>query len=240
MMAAVRETLMVCKDERWLITPADEHGNRIAQSDHYDALVKQLKVKKKDGGDVGRVVGDDEAKAVMKACSEDGANGARDAVIFVLGIDAGLRREEIADVLTGHIDLKTGAVSVIDGKGGKNRRTAISQKGIEIVKHWLYARQEAWPDLTSSSPLIVGAYGTGVGPQTVWRHLVARLESAGVNAFTTHDMRRTFVTRKRKAGVALRIIQAAMGHASIETTAGYDRTDSDEVVAEIGKVESPW
>ena len=240
MMAAVRGTLMVCKDERWLVTPSDEHGNRIAQSDHYAALAKQLRVKKKGGKDVGRVVTDDESRAVMKACSEDGIDGARDAVIFILGIVAGLRREEISDVVTKHVDLGSGAVAVIDGKGGKDRVTSITKTDIPLVKRWLSLRQERWPDLTSSSPLIVGAYGTGIGPQTVWRHLVSRLSSAGVEAFTTHDMRRTFVTRQRKAGTALRVIQAAMGHASIDTTASYDRTESDEVVEAIGKVKSPW
>ncbi len=234
MMAAVRGTLNVCRIERWFVLPQDLDGYRPSHREHYDSLVDHLKGKKQKGRTVGRILSDEEMQALFASCQKDGRPGARDAVILALGIGANLRREEIADLELHSVDLKTGVVTVIAGKGDKNRTTALAKVGLAAVRAWLKYRG------TAAGPLITGPDGSGVGPQTIWRYLTRRREAAGVAMFAPHDMRRTFAARQRRAGTPLNLVRLAMGHADIKTTAQYDVTEIDEIVTAIQQVDLPW
>lgn len=50
-----------------------------------------------------------------------------------------------------------------------------------------------------------------------------RAKQAGLPEFAPHDLRRTFVSELLDAGVDLNVARALAGHASVTTTAGYDR-----------------
>jgi integrase len=61
---------------------------------------------------------------------------------------------------------------------------------------------------------------------------------AGVRPFTPHDLRRTCATYLWDAGVDGVTIQRILGHASIETTARYDRRSvyATRAAAEMVKI----
>ena len=70
--------------------------------------------------------------------------------------------------------------------------------------------------------------GVRLQPQAVQRILAKRARAARITKRTTpHDIRRTFATSILAAGAPLPVVQQLMGHASVQTTAQYDRSSED-------------
>jgi len=65
------------------------------------------------------------------------------------------------------------------------------------------------------------AGGPGLSTRQVGRIVASTAGRAGLGALRPHDLRRTFATRALSAGAPGPVVQAAMGHAHLETTARY-------------------
>lgn len=62
------------------------------------------------------------------------------------------------------------------------------------------------------------------------------LAAAGIQDFRWHDLRHTFATWMRQEGVALEVVQRALGHADLATTERYAHVADAEVLAAMQKV----
>lgn len=172
----------------------------------------------------GRLVTDGEVLALMRVCADDATPaGARDAAILALLRGAGLRRAEAADLDLADYDPENGAVTVRSGKGDKDRVVYAPAGARAALGDWFAVRGDA------PGPLFYGLVKGGkLAPRRLAGQALAivcasRAAQAGIQPFTPHDLRRTFISGLLDAGADMATVQRLAGHEDPTTTSRYDR-----------------
>ncbi len=171
----------------------------------------------------GRELQPGEIAALMGACEEDRTpGGVRDAAMISLLYVGGLRREEIVNLNVESYDPGSGKL-VVKGKRRKERICWLVNGAAWAMADWLEMRGNEpgplfWP-INKSGKLTNRRLVT----QTVYDMLQKRRAQAGVKDFSPHDLRRTFVSDLLDAGADISTVARMAGHASVTTTARYDR-----------------
>lgn len=151
----------------------------------------------------------------------------------------GLRAGEVVRLRVGDIDKAQEIIRVSQGKGRKDRNVMLPPDVHRLMRHWWLERptrhdkgvpvRERWlfPGRGPKRPLTTRQLGR------LFKEAVA---AGGINKpVTLHTLRHSFATHLLERGVDIRIIQALLGHASLETTARY----TSVATGLIAKVESP-
>ncbi|MEY3370312.1 MAG: hypothetical protein RLZZ361_982 [Cyanobacteriota bacterium] len=137
----------------------------------------------------------------------------------------GLRASEVANLNLNDVDLESGIISVIQGKGRKNRKVGICSELMGILERYLQVRLEKF----SGIKFFISAIGTPMNANTVHQK-IERVSQHFDFHFTPHALRRAFVTINVNNGRQLVHLQIACGHADITTTRSYCQTSQDEVL----------
>ena len=174
----------------------------------------------------------------------------RFTLLFVEAV--GLRSAELLSATLGDLRMEPeGWVMQVRGKGSKNRVAAVPGQALHALQEYLAVRglgsiQEAPP----TAPLLASSLDpmASIGYQALYEHVkgwlakAVRASSLPANerdrlaGATTHWLRHTFGTRAIARQVPLDVIQAQMGHASIQTTTAiYGRAPIQRRVDELGK-----
>jgi len=235
---------------RGVLREAWELGLMDTEAYHRAAAVRAVKGSSASAA-TGRSLARGELRALIAACltpvsPRQGApavvteKGQRDAALVALGYGCGLRRDELASLHVGDLDLVQRRV-VVRGKGNKERVVPIPPGAFHALRDYLGVRVGGLVDasgdasllspLYKDTPLFVRARRGGgldrdadaLTGQAVYYVLRTRAAEAGVAAFSPHDLRRTYVGDLLDEGADLAVAQQLAGHASPTTTAGYDR-----------------
>lgn len=170
----------------------------------------------------GRALSGQEIAALMKACTDDPSpSGARDAAAIAI-LRGGLRRSEVVALVVKDFDPDTGALIVRQGKGGKDRIAYLPKLAIAAVNDWLRVRGP------EPGALLCPVHCNTIrirhlSDQSVLAILRKRQKAAGVEPFSPHDFRRTFISDLLDAGADIVTVQKLAGHANVTTTSKYDR-----------------
>ncbi|WP_029528445.1 tyrosine-type recombinase/integrase [Polaromonas glacialis] len=171
-------------------------------------------------------------------------------LLFVEAV--GLRSAELLSATLGDLRMEPeGWVMQVHGKGSKNRMAAVPGQALHALQEYLLVRGlgsiQAAPH---TAPLLASTNDpmAPVGYQALYEHVkgwlakAVRASSLPANererlaGATTHWLRHTFGTRAIAREVPLDVIQAQMGHASIQTTTAiYGRAPIKRRVDELGK-----
>lgn len=182
----------------------------------------------------GRELTPAELRALLEACSCDSSPaGIRDAAILAILYGAGCRRAEAVRLELAHLDATSGALTV-HGKGNKKRLVYARGAAADVLRAWLARRGDGPGRLllpVSQTGQIIHTRQMNGRPMepaamteyAVYLRLRRRAREAGIRPFSPHDCRRTFAGDLLDAGADLSTVQRLMGHASVETTARYDR-----------------
>ena len=154
----------------------------------------------------------------------DGPSGARDAALLAVLDGCGLRRAEAAACDLGDADPAAESLAVRRGKGGKGRIVPLTNGARDAVRDWLAVRGAA-PGPLLCAVAKGGRVKTGarLTTQAVYNRVRWLADRAKVARFSPHDFRRTLIGDLLDAGADLATVSAMVGHASVQTTARYDR-----------------
>src|SRR3954453_19554291 len=139
---------------------------------------------------------------------------------------AGLRASEVASLKVANIDSSRMVIRVEQGKGGKDRYVMLSAQLLGILRtYWRLAHPGEWlvPG-RDSAPSIHPAL-----PHAACRSACA---ASGLSKrVTVHTLRHSFATHLLESGTDIRIIQALLGHSSLNTTARYTQVATSTIRA---------
>jgi len=172
----------------------------------------------------GRALSAGELRALLAVCAADASPaGPRDAALIAVLYGGGLRRSEAVALDVADYDPADGALTVRHGKGGKARVVYATNGAADALVDWLLTRGDGAGALFS--PVNKGGRvgDRRMSGQAVMGILLRRARQAGVSHVRPHDLRRTFVSDLLDAGADISTVQRLAGHATVGTTARYDR-----------------
>jgi integrase/recombinase XerD len=153
----------------------------------------------------------EELKKVISSCKK-----VRDKALVMFLADTGVRRAELLALTWDDIDMQTGAVKVLRGKGGKFRTVFC---GAKTRRALLKYRRE----LADREGRIFPLTESGLGS------LLNRVSGKAGMKITAHSLRRTFATLAVRSGMSLVHLSALLGHSSLEMTRHYVRLLVDDL-----------
>ena len=180
---------------------------------------------------------------MLQASSSDNPQQVRDLAILSLMLGCGLRRAEVPALQMHQVNLDAGYISVI-GKGNKERTVYLNGEVKENLNNWINYRgtsegyvfgrfTKGFKNLILTKPLVERYIG-----KIVERYQISDGQNAsGIKPATPHDLRRTFATRLLDKGVDVSLVKTLMGHASVATTALYDRRGEESLREAAKKIE---
>ena len=191
------------------------------------------------------VLSREDVKQVLSVC------GPRDRALVLTLIDSGLRRGEALALDWDDVDLRTGAVHVRRGKGGKARVTYIGAKTRRALLRWSSPQVRAGSgerdielqDMANiaerKSRSSQRGWGGGQRSSAIFpltpsgaATLMARLSRKSGVHITFHKCRRTFATWALRGGMDLFSLQRMLGHTGLEMVRVYaQQSDMDIRIA---------
>ena len=230
------------------------------QSVNYLSANPWAAVKMKTGDDRNKKMLDTKALSevatseVLRYIEAQPPSPTRDRIRFILLFveSVGLRSAELIGAKLGDLSLEPeGWVMHVHGKGSKNRYAMIPGQAFKALQDYLASRGVGSVQTAGSElPLIASVKDTGqpIGYQALYEHVKKWLKNA-INAselserernklsgVSTHWLRHTFGTRAIARNVPVDVIQAQMGHASVQTTTSiYGRAPIKRRADELAK-----
>lgn len=178
----------------------------------------------------------------------------RERILFILGFveSVGLRSQELISARLDDFRLaEEGLVLQVHGKGAKNRIAAVPGQAQLCLRRYLEARNLPWlTEAPGHYPLLSSLTDPTehVGYQALYQHVKGWLlkavahsdipahERTKISGASTHWLRHTFGTRAVAKEVPPDVIQAQLGHASIQTTMNtYGRSPLKRQSQELDK-----
>jgi integrase len=155
------------------------------------------------------------------------ACGAQGDVVLILAY-SGLRFGELTGLNVEDVDVDARRIRVrrsITQVGGRlvegNPKADAGRRSVPIPERLVPALKARLDNRPPGAPAIASPHGARLGLENWksavnWKAAVAKL---GREALRVHDLRHTYASLSRRAGADLRLLQKAMGHASITVTA---------------------
>ena len=146
----------------------------------------------------------------------EAAPGPKYKAALAVAYGAGLRVSEVANLKVSDIDSKRMVLRIEQGKGQKDRNGMLSPRLLEVLKEWWLAGQPTTWLFPGRDPLLP------ITTRQLYRVVRETAEAVGIQKrVSPHTLRHSFATHLLEQGVDIRLIQVALGHSKLDTTARY-------------------
>jgi integrase/recombinase XerC len=156
----------------------------------------------------------------------------RNLTICKLMAEAGLRVEEVADLVWGDINIKKGRemVTVRNGKGNKYRVIPLNKDVMNVLTEWKDFVGMNYVGINEESPCFVSGRTTQVSTRSIGYMVKYYAKKAGLkDDVSPHSLRHTFCKNLVDQGVGLEQVAYLAGHESLETTRRYTKPSENDL-----------
>lgn len=167
-----------------------------------------------------------EQQRLIKVFNERYIASQRNKAMCIILLKAGLRVSELINLQWRDIDMLSGRLTVLDGKGGKDRILFISEETINTLSAWKERQVSEWGKS-------IYVFCNRECHQLVQRNVREMIETYSKKALidkkvSPHTLRHTFATELLRKSKNIRMVQKALGHSDLSTTMIYTHIVDDD------------
>lgn len=157
----------------------------------------------------------------------------RDRAMLSIFYGCGLRRNEGCHLNTGHINLDSGVVRVVQGKGYKERLVPVSKQGIQHITEYIYDARPVLLKDDKEEAFFISHNGKRLSGQMLMlclQSLAKRTDNTELmeKEIGLHTLRHSIATHLLAHGMGLEKIRDFLGHSSLESTQIYTHLVTEE------------
>jgi integrase/recombinase XerD len=165
-----------------------------------------------------------EVEQVLNAINISAPMALRDRAIIEVLYSTGLRRMEVTRLKVRDIDMNRGWLSVIEGKGKKDRVVPIGDRALTWLEKYMWEQRPLLVSNPLEDVLFLTKQGKPLRPKLLTCIALRHVRNAGINKpGSCHLFRHTMATLMLEGGADVRFIQEMLGHSKLETTQIYTK-----------------
>jgi integrase/recombinase XerD len=185
--------------------------------------ISQIRVPKKEKR-LPEVLTREEVRSLI-----DAADNKKSRLIVSLLYSSGLRVSELVNLKVNDLNLEDKTGWVRKGKGSKDRIFSLSENLANELKEYLQEKENTYL-FSKEKPLTT---------RNIQKIIYGMRNRSNLNKkITPHTLRHSFATHLLEQGTDIRVIQAILGHASLNTTQVYTHISSEQIKKVINPYET--
>ena len=182
------------------------------------------------------VLSEDEQKKLLSQPNPRYITGQRNHLLLKLMLDTGLRLSEATGLKWKDLDLMSGQLKVVEGKGAKDRILWLPEEDLELLQNWKKRQAE-------KAGKALKYVFTAMSKNKIGRKLDNRYVQDMVKRYSKkakidknvspHTLRHSFASDLLRQTKNIRMVQKALGHNQLNTTMIYTHIVDDELESEL-------
>ena len=178
----------------------------------------------------GRALSPHEVKKLLAQPDPATILGFRDRTLLEVLYSTGLRTGELIRLRVNDLNLSEGTLTVLSGKGGKDRVVPLGKTACRYLAKYLKNVRPLLLRAPAVDVVFPDRYGHVLSPQGILKKLAVYAKRAGIKKrVIVHTFRHTLATEMLKKGADLRQIQELLGHDKLTTTQIYTHVVKGEL-----------
>jgi len=172
-----------------------------------------------------------EVDTVLASCDLGDPVGLRDRAIMEVLYSTGLRRSELCRLRVHDIDVERATVSVVEGKGRRDRMVPIGERALVWVDRYLVEGRPGFVVPPDEGIVFLTVEGNDLTPDHLTVRVGRYIRRATGKPGSCHTFRHTMATLMLEGGADIRHIQEILGHVQLSTTQIYTHVSIDALKA---------